>query len=91
MDNNWFLVRFEPDNSVYAYNSCDTTIASTIDLYSGVAPIADFLLPTDICSGEVADFIDQSTYALSWEWDFGDSGAGSNQQNPSYVYNNGGV
>ena len=86
-----FLGSFSSETiSVYAYNSCDTTIASTIDLYSGLAPIADFLLPTDMCSGEVVDFIDQSTDALSWDWDFGDSGAGSNQQNPSYVYNSGG-
>lgn len=55
-----------------------------------IVPTADFTT-ADVCHGTAADFTDASTIALpativSYDWDFGDGGPHSNQQNPSHTY-----
>lgn len=37
-------------------------------------------------TGEAIQFTDQSVYADSWSWDFGDGSAASTDQNPSHTY-----
>lgn len=61
----------------------DTLVATRLDV-----PVANFSVDTSNCPLIV--FTDNSTDATSWTWDFGDGGAGSNQQNPVYDYTNAG-
>ncbi|HOK37291.1 MAG TPA: PKD domain-containing protein [Bacteroidales bacterium] len=50
-------------------------------------PIADFIgNPTTIMQGQSVTFTDQSQYAGSWSWNFGD-GQTSTEQNPIHTYN----
>ena len=50
-------------------------------------PIADFVgNPTTIMQGQSVTFTDQSQYAGSWSWNFGD-GQTSTEQNPVHTYN----
>lgn len=44
---------------------------------------------TNICIGQAVQFTDNTNFATSWNWSFGDGGT-STQQNPTYTYNTGG-
>ncbi|MEW5924650.1 MAG: PKD domain-containing protein, partial [Candidatus Zixiibacteriota bacterium] len=74
-----------------AYNECGRDMKIK-ELYITVhpRPIADFTSDiTEGCAGATINFTDQSQYADTWEWDFGD-GATSHDQNPSHTYNSAG-
>jgi gliding motility-associated-like protein len=77
--------------TVYAYNTCDTTVISSFSIYAGVTPIADFSFIPDVCSGDAVSFTDISINALSWSWEFGDGLSSSSDQNPVFVYGSGGL
>ena len=53
-----------------------------------VKPVADFIVgDTSRCAPTAIIFTDNSLYASSWLWDFGDGGTGSTDQNPSpHIY-----
>jgi PKD repeat protein len=54
-------------------------------------PTADFSgTPTTILEGESVTFTDLSTYAVEWDWSFGDGGT-STEANPVYTYNTAGT
>ncbi|MEE9443188.1 MAG: PKD domain-containing protein [candidate division Zixibacteria bacterium] len=68
-------------------NSCgiDYKIREVI-ITADTEPIADFTSDiTEGCEGATISFTDQSMYADTWEWDFGD-GATSTDQNPTHTY-----
>ncbi|MDA3820820.1 MAG: FISUMP domain-containing protein [Candidatus Delongbacteria bacterium] len=55
-------------------------------------PVAAFSVSeTDVVTGDVIYFTDESTNnPTSWDWDFGDGGA-SNEQNPTHAYESAGT
>lgn len=74
---------------VQSTQGCIDTITQTVSLVSG--PVALFTandVTPDISQNIV--FQDQSTAAVLWSWNFGDSSTGSGLQNPSHVYTAGG-
>ena len=55
-------------------------------------PVADFDLPVDYpCGGQTVSFENQSTNSFVFDWDFGEAGASSTEENPTFTYNNPGV
>lgn len=71
--------------NTYAY--CTDSFTKIIRI--NPRPVANFTSDVTIrCQPNLTvNFQDQSTNALSWQWDFGD-GTTSNQQNPSHTYTN---
>lgn len=57
-------------------------------------PIANFSA-IDVCMNEPTEFSDFSNSGFgdidTWQWDFGDNGATSNNQNDTYTYGNSGI
>lgn len=54
---------------------------------SNKPPLADFeFTPFDVRVGVPVQFTDTSAGASTWLWDFGEDGATSTQQNPTYTY-----
>jgi gliding motility-associated-like protein len=86
-------------NPVKAYNSPGTYIVKLVNTYSGCAdstthtivivskPVARFTSVDSIScrAPHTVNFQDQSTGAVSWNWDFGDGGT-STLQNPNHTY-----
>ena len=69
----------------YASGCTDTLLF--VNRFSFSSPTADFSSPTTaICSPATVDFINQSTNATIYQWNFGDS-ISSNIDNPSHIYN----
>lgn len=64
----------------------NTSSPVTVSLIT--APVAAFTQTGDLKSFSPIQFTDQSTGAISWEWDFGD-GQTSSLQNPTVTYNTG--
>ncbi|MBL7914833.1 MAG: PKD domain-containing protein [Bacteroidia bacterium] len=67
-------------------SGCTTTTVKPgfIDV---LAPVSNFMSPTvAVCAPSLVNFVNQSTGATSWFWDFGD-GTSSTNQNPSHIYN----
>ncbi|HEX5003567.1 MAG TPA: PKD domain-containing protein, partial [Bacteroidia bacterium] len=55
------------------------------------APAADFMTPTiAVCAPSLVNFVDLSTGAVAWLWNFGD-GSSSSSQNPSHIFNSPGT
>ncbi|UKN01467.1 PKD domain-containing protein [Paracrocinitomix mangrovi] len=68
---------------------CTDTIIQTVDVL--VQPQAGFVNNT-VCAGESVAFTDTSTLGpTTWEWDFGDGSPLDNNQNPSHLFNPGGI
>jgi len=94
-------------NPSHIYDSADTydvtlsvddgertkEITKQVTIYTN--PVADFSAdPTEGVVPLTVEFTDESTSThgiASWQWYFGDSGASSTEQNPSYVYNSAGI
>lgn len=74
-----------------AYNECGRDLKERKVIISvGADPVADFSSDARSgCEGSVISFVDRSTYATSWSWDFGD-GATSIEQNPTHNYSTAG-
>ncbi len=71
------------DNSVQTFE----IILDELLLTSRAKPIVKFSSSITVgFTGEAIDFTDESIYADSWSWDFGDGSALSAEQNPSHVY-----
>ncbi len=53
-----------------------------------IEPLADFTVgDTTQCAPAAISFFDDSQYATSWSWNFGDGGTGSTDQNPApHIY-----
>ncbi|MCK5124902.1 MAG: PKD domain-containing protein [candidate division Zixibacteria bacterium] len=71
-----------------AYNFCGEDVEEKPNYVSVVnEPVAGFSADTTIiCPGQTVNFTDESQYASSWQWYFGDGGS-SIEQNPSHTYN----
>ena len=66
--------------------TCSSSITIIVD--AEAAPVVDFsAAPLSGCSALDVEFINNSTGADSYTWQFGD-GAGSNEEAPSYTYYN---
>ncbi|MCZ2460255.1 MAG: PKD domain-containing protein [Chitinophagales bacterium] len=75
--------------TVKLYNTYANCIDSAIkNIVVNPLPVANFNAPaTFSCQPPLTvNFRDQSTGAVSWQWDFGD-GNSSTQQNPTHIYN----
>lgn len=69
--------------------ACTDTITQLVDVL--VQPQAGFINNT-VCAGETVVFTDTSTLGpTTWAWDFGDGSAVDNNQNPSHLFNPGGI
>lgn len=82
---------FDPNDTPCGFSGYGEVEDYTVNLIiPETPPVADFNYEiTDICSGTV-QFFDNSSYAESWEWNFGD-GNTSVLQNPSHTYNESGT
>ena len=65
---------------------CTDTTAQTIEVYPDVT--AQFTTPAEGCAPLMSVFINQSTGADSYEWDFGDGSNTFIGQNAQHIYNN---
>lgn len=69
---------------------CTDTIFQAVTV--NPSPTAGFIPDMVIVVlNQTVNFTDQSSGAISWFWDFGDSTGTSTQQNPSYAYASGGT
>jgi PKD repeat protein len=73
------------------YSACGYSDFGEVEDYSltviapEVPPVAAFTaLNTESCTGLI-QFVDESSWAESWAWNFGD-GESSNEQNPQHIY-----
>jgi len=68
---------------------CTDTMIQLVDVLT--QPQAGFINNT-VCSGETVVFTDTSTLGpTTWEWDFGDGTPLDFNQNPSHIFNPGGI
>ncbi len=67
---------------------CSDTDKKTIQIVAP-APIADFVVSSQGCAPLSVQFNNQSLYATSYQWDFGDGGY-STESDPLYIYYNSG-
>lgn len=71
---------------VTSYTFTNVNTNHTISATFNAAPVAEFIgSPLSGLSPLTVAFTDQSLYATSWNWNFGDSGT-STLQNPTHVY-----
>ncbi|MBN4051405.1 PKD domain-containing protein, partial [bacterium AH-315-M05] len=77
--------------AITADDACEDTIVKSVTV--NPLPIADFTAAS-VCFGMPTQFMDSSTVPsgsiTSWNWNFGDSNA-STQQNPSHLYSAAGL
>jgi PKD repeat protein len=59
-----------------------TSVSDAVTITDGDPPVAKFAFTID---GKKVNFVDQSTGATSWSWDFGD-GSQSTDRNPVHTY-----
>ena len=62
---------------------CTDTLIQEVLVYPN--PTADWEADT-ACFSYLTSFTDNSVDAVNWEWDLGEPGVNSNQQNPSHIY-----
>lgn len=67
---------------------CSDTLIQQIEIYG--LPAADFTY-SPVCEGAITQFTDNSVDDVQWEWDFGDNGATSNQENPTHTFSSNGT
>jgi gliding motility-associated-like protein len=60
----------------------------TLNIHFGIKPLAAF---TSVVNGTTATFSNQSLGAVTWLWNFGNSGGQSTVPNPSYQYSTSGT
>lgn len=70
-------------NHIFRIAEDDTGPCTVVDL--APFPVADFSSDVVACQGVSVSFTDESDYAQSWYWQFGD-GYTSEDQNPSHTY-----
>jgi PKD repeat protein len=64
-----------------------TAITVKQDFIHVNAPVSEFMSPTvSVCAPSLVNFVNQSTGATSWLWNFGD-GTSSSNENPAHIYN----
>ena len=72
---------------VQSNNFCRDTLVTDISINAD--PVVQFSIE-NACVGEITNFMDETTVSnanlTSWDWDFDDSAATSDLQNPSYTY-----
>lgn len=66
---------------------CSDTLLQQIEIYG--LPTADFSY-SPVCEGSVTQFTDNSFDDTQWQWDFGDNGVTSNQENPTHIFSTNG-
>lgn len=62
---------------------CIDSTTATVTVYP--LPVADFTADT-VCEGYASGFLDISTSAVAWSWDFGDGSPLNTSANPTHVY-----
>ncbi len=81
-----YIVEVDPH-----FGGCITRDTVRVNVFD--VPNPDFQAAT-VCLGETTIFTDKTvtyTTLTDWSWDFGDGLGTSNQQNPSYTYQNAGI
>lgn len=64
---------------------------ATLAIQAGTPPVVDFdANPKVVCATDPVSFLDNSSLATEWYWEFGDGGT-SNAQNPIYTYGDTGL
>ena len=71
-------------------NNCSDSASTKITIVPPV-PIADFVRSSNICLGLAITFTDNSSWATSWNWNFGDSATSNDQNPPPHVYPHAGI
>jgi gliding motility-associated-like protein len=71
--------------SVTITDGCGQTWNGSVTITVNPSPAANFVCPQYISAGQLVNFTDGSTGAVTWLWNFGD-GNTSTQQNPSHSY-----
>lgn len=71
------------------FNDCPDTLSKTI-LIPELPTTAFENTPEEICPNETVSFVNNSTGAINFEWDFGDN-SGSDEENPSHTYTTPGI
>jgi len=75
--------------TITSADGCTGTITIPDYIHVLPSPVADFEADTLICTTVSDFFIDLSTGANSWSWDFGDGGGfTATSSNPSHAYDN---
>jgi trimeric autotransporter adhesin len=68
---------------------CVSSANQNVEILFYPLPVADFVTSpgvTNVFNGKVS-FVDRSSYAVSWLWEFGDGASKSIEQNTSHYYN----
>jgi len=67
--------------------TCVDTFNSSVEVFP--LPVADFTF-TVVCLNTLSEFIDNSTSAVAWQWDFGDGTPQGAGPNPFHLYTSAG-
>ena len=71
-------------------NSCKDTFEYNVEIFAN--PVVDFTLTDEVCLGDSALFIDNSSNNIDvWLYNFGDGFGSSGNQDPIYIYSEPGV
>jgi len=80
-------VTYDMTLNVASKFGCTDSMIVPVTVYP--ATIADFTsTPNQICSGEIVDFVNNSTNSISNQWDFGDGSGLNTEVSPSHEYIN---
>lgn len=62
---------------------CTDSVLTNVTVYA--LPVAAFAADT-VCQGAASSFVDNSTSAAAWNWNFGDASPNASAQSPTHVY-----
>ena len=82
--------RYSVSLIVVSASGCADTVQSTVIPSVGI--LASFITSeTSYSAGETVVFVNNTTGASSWDWNFGDNTANSTLQNPTHIYTQNGT
>jgi PKD repeat protein len=71
-------------------NNCSDSASASITIVPPV-PVAGFTMTSNVCLGLPITFTDQSVWATSWLWNFGDSTTYADENPPPHIYRHSGL
>lgn len=71
--------------SLYAQNAFGCRDSITQNVNVNPVPLAAFAMDT-VCANAATSFVDQSTSAVSWQWDFGDGSPVNTGNSQTHIY-----